>query len=198
MSGISHKEIASYLSFYNIPLNLGLRMHPFLKFKRIRKNKVLVNPGDICDVGYLIVEGGLILTHVKPNSGDEKVVNFFLPSFQPYCTIWDSYFTGLPTQCKLFAIKDTVVGIVDKSEIESQISMDQEIRNFYLTNLNEILVFENNLRVKLITSTPEEFYHYLINEFPIVIKHIPSKYIAQFMGISREWLSKIKSLKDNK
>jgi CRP-like cAMP-binding protein len=173
-------------------------MHPFLQFKRVRKDDILVQPGDICDNGYLIVEGGLIISHVNPNSDLEKVVNFFLPSFQPYCTVWDSYFTGARTQCKLFAFKDSVVGYVNKSEIENQVARDQEIRNFYLTNLNKLLVFENNLRVKLITSTPEEFYHFLLTKYPMVIKNIPNKYIAEFMGISREWLSKIKSLKDNK
>lgn len=194
MSGISKEDLASYMSFYNIPLQLGLKMYSYLQFKRVAKGEVLVNPGDICDVGYLIVEGGLILSHVNPSDGEEKVVNFFLPSFQPYCTVWDSYFTSSKTQCKLFAFKDTIVGSVSKSEVENQVSKDPEIRNFYLTNLNEILVFENNLRMKLITSTPEEFYNYLLAKYPSVIKNIPTKYIAEFMGISREWLSKIKSI----
>jgi hypothetical protein len=38
----------------------------------------------------------------------------------------------------------------------------------------------------------EEIYNYLIDECNSVIKNVPSKYIAEFIGISAEWLSKTK------
>ena len=123
------------------------------------------------------------------------MVNFFLPTLQPYCTVWDSYFSGNKTECKLFAFKDTLIGSINRADLESTISNDAEVLNYYLDKLNETLVFENNLRVKLITSTPDRFYNYLLTEHPQVIREVPTKYIAQFMGISREWLSKIKSQK---
>lgn len=196
MIELSKEELASYLSFYDIPKHIGEMMLPLLSARVLKRNDVLIEPGDICTTGYLIIGGGLIMSHLNPYNGEEKVVNFFLPSVQPFCTVWDSFFTGDRTSCKLFAFTTTVVCSLDKSVLESKISTDEKLRNYYLTKLNETLVFENNLRIKLITSTSEQFYQFLLAEHPQIIKKIPTKYIAEFMGISREWLSKIKGPKD--
>jgi len=190
-------DIKSLLELHDIPEHLAARMMPYFQLRKLKKDEILVHPGDTCQTGFLIVRGGLVLSYLNPNDNEEKVVNFFLPTVQPFCTIYDSYFNGNKSPGKLFAIENTVVICLNKSDLENKIVNDPEILNYYLYKLNETLVFENNLRIKLITSTSEQFYQFLLTEHPQIIKHIPTSYIAQFMGISREWLSKIKSLKGN-
>lgn len=190
-------DIKALLELHDIPEHVARGITPFLRLKQFKKDEILVHPGDICKTGYLIVKGGLILSYINQNDNEEKVVNFFLPSVQAYCTVWDSYFTGNKSQGKLFSITNTTVLCVNKSDLENKVTTDPEILNYYLHKLNETLILENNLRIKLITSTSEQFYQFLMTEYPDIIQNIPNKYIAQFMGISREWLSKIKSLKDN-
>lgn len=192
---IPERLIARYISLFQLPDQIARRTLPIFDFKQIKKNEILIQPGDICRHGYMIISGGLIMTHVNEFNDSEKVVNFFLPTIQPFCTVWDSYFTETNTQCKLFAFQDSIVGFVNKNDMEEKISSDPEIRNFYLQKLNETLVFENNLRIKLLTYTFKQFYDYLIAEHPQIIRDVPTKYVAEFMGISREWLSKIKSKK---
>lgn len=192
---ITEKEIAYYISYFKLPDQIARRTLPILQFRQVKKNEILIKPGDICQNGFMIISGGLILSYINEFNGTEKVVNFFLPSVQPFCTVWDSYFTGNKTQCKLFAFQDSIVGFVAKSDMEEKISSDPEVRNYYLQKLNETLVLENDLRIKLLTYTFKQFYEFLITEYPQIIKEVPTKYIAEFIGISREWLSKIKSNK---
>lgn len=187
--------ITHYISLFQLPEQISRRTLPIINFRQVKKNEVLVQPGDICRQGYMVVSGGLIMTHINEFNDSEKVVNFFLPSVQLFCTVWDSYFTENKTQCKLFAFQDSIVGFVNKSDMEEMISSDHEVRNFYLQKLNETLVLENNLRIKLLTYTFKQFYDYLMEEYPQIIRDVPTKYVAEFMGISREWLSKIKSSK---
>lgn len=196
MIDISKEELDAAMAFYGIPVHMGIKLLSLIRFKTLEKNEVLVEPGEECSTGYMIIRGGLIQSHNNPVSGEEKVVNFFLPSLQPFCTVWDSYFTGEKTSCKLFAFEKTLLAYAPKSDVDYHVSNDNDILNLYLKKLNETLVFENNLRVKLITSTPEQFYRYLQDHHPQVIRKVPTKYIAQFMGISREWLSKIRAQKD--
>jgi hypothetical protein len=59
----------------------------------------------------------------------------------------------------------------------------------------ETLAVENNLKNKVISESSENLYKYLIASCPQVIKVVSSKYIAEFMGITPEWLSKLKKLK---
>ncbi len=198
MIDIPKEQLSAYLSHNNIPEQIGIRMLPFFQLKFLKKNEILVRPNEICSNGYLVISGGLILSHFNQYNNEEKVVGFFLPSTQPFCTAWDSYFSGKKTQCKLFSFTDTIVATINKNDFERKIATDSEIMNFYLLKLNETLVLENNLRIKLLTCTSNQFYQYLLSEHPQIIKKIPTKYIAEFMGISREWLSKIKSNKSFK
>ena len=38
----------------------------------------------------------------------------------------------------------------------------------------------------------KDIYEYLIDKCNPVIKHVPAKYIAEFIGITAEWYSKLK------
>ncbi len=38
----------------------------------------------------------------------------------------------------------------------------------------------------------KDIYQYLIDKCNPVIKHVPAKYIAEFIGITAEWYSKLK------
>lgn len=190
------KDIVSYYtSFYGFPEHLGERIAPYLRVRQIKRNDVLIHPGQVCTTGYIVAQGGIIQSYVNAATSEEKVVSFFLPTFQPFCTITDSYFTGTVSQCKLFAFKNTTIASIERSDLERVVASDPEVRQQYMDRLNQFLVFENTLRMKLITLTPDQFYHFLLEEYPQLIKKVSTKYIAQFMGISREWLSKIKSNK---
>ena len=197
MIDIPQKALAYYVSLLDVPVQLAVKLLPHLSFKELKKNEVLVKPGDYCSTGYIVVSGGLIVSHVNQYNQEEKVVNFFLPSLQPFATATDSYFTGKKTHCKLFAFEKTIVCYISKSDFENKLKADSEMMNYYLISLNQMLVFESNLRMKLLTFTSKQFYYFLLKEYPQIVQNIPTKYIAQFMGISREWLSKIKSQKDD-
>jgi CRP-like cAMP-binding protein len=197
MIDITKKVLNYYTSKLDVPGHLALKLLPHLKFKKLKKDQILVNAGEICSTGYIIIEGGLILSHVNQYNQEEKVVSFFLPTLQPFGTATDSYFTNKMTHCKLFAFENSVVCYISKSSFEEKLKADSEMMNYYLFRLNEMLVFENNLRMKLLTFTSEQFYYFLLTEYPQIVRNVPTKYIAQFMGISREWLSKIKSKKAN-
>ena len=56
------------------------------------------------------------------------------------------------------------------------------------TALQEI----NDFEMKIIAYSSERLYNYLMATHPIIIQQVPAKYIAEFMGISSEWLSKLK------
>jgi hypothetical protein len=58
--------------------------------------------------------------------------------------------------------------------------------------ITQALQEENDFKLKIISYSSERLYSYLITHCPKVIQQVPSKFIAEFMGISSEWLSKLK------
>jgi hypothetical protein len=62
----------------------------------------------------------------------------------------------------------------------------------YLQMTTEVLKNESELKVVLISSSKKDIYEYLLDKCSPVIKNVPAKYIAEFMGITAEWYSKMK------
>jgi hypothetical protein len=58
--------------------------------------------------------------------------------------------------------------------------------------VTQALQEENDFKLKIISYSSERLYNYLITHCTKVIQQVPSKFIAEFMGISSEWLSKLK------
>jgi CRP-like cAMP-binding protein len=104
----------------------------------------------------------------------------------------DSFFSGEKTKCELKAISSAEVLVFEKDDIEYHIKEDPALFQFYHTLVTTALQEENDFKLKIIAYTSEQLYRHILTHFPVIIQRIPSKYIAEFMGISQEWLSKLK------
>ncbi|MBL7783786.1 MAG: Crp/Fnr family transcriptional regulator [Saprospiraceae bacterium] len=162
---------------------------------QVKANTVLVKPGKVCHCVYFVKEGGFVCRYVNEAFEKEKTINFYLPDLHPFMACVDSYFTQTPTQCELRAVEDSVVLSMSKTAIDLLIQEDFSLRNVYDTLVIHALTEENELKLKIIAYTSEQLYDYILENLPSVIQKVPSKYIAEFMGISAEWLSKLKRVK---
>lgn len=160
---------------------------------RVKSNSTLIVPGKICTHLYFIVTGGFVCRYFNENLETPKTINFYLDNLHPFMACVDSYFTQQPTSCELRAVKDSVVLSVSKKNIDQLILDYPALKQFYDGLVIQALVEENELKLKIISHTAEQLYEYLLDELSLVIQNVPSKYIAEFMGISAEWLSKVKS-----
>ena len=104
----------------------------------------------------------------------------------------DSFFTGAKTKTELIAIKNSLVLVFYKPALEKLMVENQDILLLYLQMVTEVLRNESELKTVLIGSSKKDIYEYLIEKCNPVIKHVPAKYIAEFMGITAEWFSKLK------
>lgn len=163
-----------------------------IRMQQVKGNSVLLTPGAVCSQIYLVLEGGFVCRYINDTTGEAKTINFYLNDLHPFMACVDSYFTQTPTQCELRAIADSVVFSMPKKAIDQLILQDEQLKNFYHAMVITALQEENDLKLKIIAYSSEELYRYLIDHLSMVIQKVPSKYIAEFMGISAEWLSKLK------
>lgn len=159
----------------------------------VKKKTNLIQLGDVCDKGFFILDGGFISRVYNPQTKKSRTQNFFLDDFNPFMSCEDSYFTGEKTNTDLLAIKDSLVIQFTKNDLERVCTANQDLANFFNNYIIvNALKQESALRKMINAFSKEELYNYLIDNCNPVIKNVPSKYIAEFIGISAEWLSKTK------
>lgn len=159
---------------------------------RIKSNTVLLAPGKICSHAYLIIKGGFVCRYMHEKFEIAKTINFYLEDLHPFMACVDSFFTQQPTQCELRAIEDSIILSLSQKDIFEIMDKDENLKKYYDSLVITALTEENELKLKIIAFTSEQLYEDILLNFPSVIQKVPSKYIAEFMGISAEWLSKLK------
>ncbi|MEM1219977.1 MAG: Crp/Fnr family transcriptional regulator [Bacteroidota bacterium] len=163
-----------------------------LKIARVKSKDTLINPGEICRNVYLVIEGGFVCRYIHEKNGEAKTINFYLPDLHPVMACLDSYFAQVPTECELKAIGDSIAVGLPKSVIDVLIAKDPGYAKYYHEVVSTAMTEENEVKTKLIAYSSKEKYEFVVREMPSVIQKVPSKYIAEFCGISPEWLSKLK------
>lgn len=160
--------------------------------KNIKSYKTLIDYGERCQCIYFVLKGGFVMKAINEEDGNERTINFNLDSFQPFMTVPQSYFNNVPANCKLQAIKNSDILVFEKKQLLEIVNQSECIKDFYYQQIINALLLELDFRMKLITCSPQKLYALFISDYQEIIKNIPSKDIASFIGISPEWLSNLK------
>lgn len=160
--------------------------------RNVKTHKSLVDYGENCQSIFFVLKGGFVMKVIHIESGEERTINFNLDSFQPFMTSPQSYFNSTPSNYKLQAIKNSDVLVFEKKDLFEVIKLNERIKDFYYQQIINALLLELDFRMKLITLSPQKLYELLISDYQEIIKNVPSKYVANFIGISPEWLSSLK------
>lgn len=170
---------------------LWAQLQEFGKIRHLKKNEYLLKAGEVCQFGYFINSGSLIKTFLNQN-GKEIVQGFYIDKDYAFLSEVTSYFSKEPSDFQIKAIENCELIEFSESQLEYLANNFQEFALFYhkitARSYQDLYMF-SAMRLSL---SAEEFLVFLYNQHPIYMQRIPDKYIAQFMGVSKEWLSKLK------
>lgn len=159
--------------------------------KQVKSQETVVYYQETVNTLYVVLQGGLVLLHVNPNSGKERAINFFIPGYHPIATVSESYVYGTPSKYQLKAFTNTKLIALNKQSVERYLHEKGNYETFLNYGIRS-LIDKNELRAMLISLTSEEMLKHLYKQSPQVLQNVPSKYIADFLGITPQWLSKLK------
>ena len=186
------KKISTVLLGYHLSPDSINKLLEIAKVIFVKNRTNLVNIGDINQNVYFIIEGGFVARSFYFDSQKIAASNFFLNDYFPFMGCIDSFFTGAKTKTELIAIKNSMVLAFHKPAFEKLMAENQDILLLYIQMMTEVLRNETELKTVLIGSSKKDIYGYLIEKCNPIIKNVPAKYIAEFMGITAEWYSKLK------
>jgi len=189
---IKMNQLIEELSKSKIPNETIEKIMGLGKLVKVKSQTKLVRHNQVCTKVYLVLKGGFVCRFIDEALEIEKTINFFFPEFHPFMTCVDSFFSETKTQCEIRCISNAEVIEFDKKDMETLIFRDLQLLQIYHAQVTTALQEINDFEMKIIAYSSERLYHYLITTHPIIIQQVPAKYIAEFMGISSEWLSKLK------
>ena len=154
------------------------------------KRQFALQQGDVCEYFNFVVRGCLRLYKVDA-SGALHVLEFASENY--WIVDLHSFHTKKPAAFNIDALEDTVVLRVSQADLVD-IYLTEPIFNRIFRVLVENHFIGQQQRIgQLFSSTAEERYELFMETYPHLINRIPQVQIASYLGITPEFLSRIRS-----
>ncbi|WP_109097739.1 Crp/Fnr family transcriptional regulator [Aquimarina sp. AU58] len=154
----------------------------------LKSNEILLPQGKVCDFEAFLVKG--LLRSYYTIEGNERIIQFFK---EGDCVgDFKSYLSQKPSKLTIQAIEDCEFFMCFKKDLDDltyKIPSWNSYRKRFYENLFMIM---ENITESILTTSPEKRYTTLLNQTPELINRIPQYYIAQYVGIKPESLSRLK------
>jgi CRP-like cAMP-binding protein len=102
-----------------------------------------------------------------------------------------SFLKGTPSELYLQAIRKTSLKAFSKSAFDAFIGEDVDRLKQYHAMLEELLVQQLEREIDLLTYSPVERLQRVLERSPHLFQEVPAKYIASYLRMSPETLSRI-------
>lgn len=158
---------------------------------KVKKNLDLQPIGHTCKTIYFLKKGVARIYYFKE---DIDITESF--AFENNIVVrFESLFAGQPSKKGIQTIEDSEFIAINAGQLSKLYDNFPEIDRLF-RKIAEAQLVENINRVESIQfNTAEERYKSLIKEAPDVLKRVPLKYVASFLGITPVSLSRIRGQK---
>ncbi|MRH99654.1 cyclic nucleotide-binding domain-containing protein [Kriegella sp. EG-1] len=137
---------------------------------------------------YFVVSGSLRIYVL--DDFEENIIRFGYKN--NFIAALDSFISEKPSDLYIQAIKKTIVKVIDKKTFMTFVESSPANIKIWNTLL-ENLVFQQMERERdILTSSPLERYKRVLTRSPQLFQEIPNKYIASYLRMTPETLSRIK------
>ena len=162
--------------------------------RTLAKKEQLLQGGKICSFLAFIDNGSIRHFHIK--DGIEKTCDI---SFEKtWVTDFQSFTNGTSSIMNLQAMEETVVYVIRKDNVYSLYRECSKYETFGRMMAELVAQRATDIAMSLSSDKPEERFQNLLDRQPDLFQRVPQKYIANFLGISPESLSRIRARIHNK
>lgn len=159
------------------------------KKKTLKVSEVLHSKGTVCNF-EAFVQKGMLRSYYTVENGTERIIQFFEEG--QWVGDFDSFLSSSPSKFTIQALENCELIIFSKETINllsNQISNWSILREFFY---KKIFIQKDKHTESLLTSTPEQWYTNLLKNRPQLLNRVPQYFIAQYIGIQPESLSRIR------
>jgi CRP/FNR family transcriptional regulator, anaerobic regulatory protein len=159
-----------------------------LVVKKYAKKDFILEEGEICDKIFFINSGSA--RDFFNIDGEEKIVEFFFEN--RWFTDYNSFLTGQPTIENLQAIEACEVVHFKKTDLYNLYethSVFEKVGRVMAENAFMNLMNVSSMRTN---QDPEERYLNLLKQRPELFERIPQHFLASYLGIQPQSLSRIR------
>lgn len=163
-----------------------------LHVKRVKKKQYIVQPGFVCKYRSYIIQGAL-RAYLSCNDGQEYTIGLAIEDW--WIGDYVSYLNQEPATQFVEAVEDSIIiqlGYEDEQQLYEEIPKFE--RFFRIMAQRSGVALQKRMLWNL-SKTAEERYEKFIAFYPLFLQRFPQYIIASYLGMTTQFLSKIRHQK---
>lgn len=172
----------------NVDINLVLEKY----FTEILFNKgeFLLIAGELEEYIYYLHTGVVRLFYADNMVDTEITLDFFFGG-DFFCG-YESFKNLTPSKINIQAIENVKAYRIHREKFYDLLNSDNNIKDLTIAMLDNILIGKINKDIMQQSLSYEKRYLYILENEPRIIQSVPLKYIASYIGIAQQSLSRIR------
>jgi len=193
-ASLPQASVEPLLSYFDrlIPLNkeekelVTAKFHPRL----YRKRQYVLQEGDVCTHFYFVVRGCLRMYKID-DKGSTHILQFAAENY--WINDLGSFHGVKPSSLNIDALEDTVVLQISRDDIILLYTQAPKFDRIFRVLLENSFIRLQERLLQNISSTAGERYQSFLEVYPHLINRLSQVQIAAFLGITPEFLSRLRN-----
>ncbi len=157
----------------------------------INKNDYLLEPGQTEDYLYYIEKGIIRMYYYNTERDSEHTFDFIFPKH--FSCSYKSFKERVPSEFYVQALTNIVAYRIHYQKLDNLIKTNANYQKLELQIIESLFLKKLNREICLLKDSPESIYQNLIKDESHILKHVPLKHIASYIGITPQALSRIRN-----
>lgn len=163
-----------------------------MKKKTYCNKEIILQKGEVCKYLYF-VEKGILKTSFVNEDGKEFINGIAIEN--NFCTSVSSWSSQIPSAEEIVALEDCDIYAISIENFNLLLQKFPIYKEVYIQILHDYLTFMTWRIESVSLLDAKQKYKSLMRIYPKLFLRLHNKVLAQYLGISQETLSRMKSLK---
>jgi len=157
---------------------------------KVKKRQFIIQPEFVAKHRYYVVEGSF-RAYVIGDEGQEHTIQFAIDDW--WISDYNSYIFQQPASMFVMALEDSIVLQIDY-ETEQALKKARHVFETYFRILAEgTAAYMARRVITNLTQTAEQRYESFLERYPLIVNRVPQYALASFLGMTTEYLSKLRN-----
>ncbi|MBD0822920.1 Crp/Fnr family transcriptional regulator [Aestuariibaculum marinum] len=158
--------------------------------RKYLKGQYVVQQGDVCKYECYVLSG-CTKTFYVDQEGQEHIIMFSIEDW--WTSDMGSFISQTPADFNVQCLENSELIMISHDVVDDLYREIPKLERFFRKIVERAFVASQKRIVRNFSLTAKEQYLYFREQYPLIEQRIPQYMIASYLGITKEFLSKIKS-----
>ena len=163
--------------------------------KKIKKRQIIVQPDFVAKHRNFVVQG-TFRSYVAGDLGEDYTITFAIEDW--WITDYNSYIFQQPATMFVIALEDSTLLQISFDNEKLLKAANFKYETFFRMIAERSTAFMQRRIITNLTHSAEQRYENFIDKYPQIAQRVPQYALASFLGMTTEFLSKIRNKKTPK